>query len=148
MADFIQDDMNVNLNSVVQVLADVSTDYLLVNQVMARLTKTDMKLNMLTSTVYHIADEILFPAVYDGVEDLIGNFPLVGGWLKRMIGNIVRQEYVKVLLRLILIGILQKTFGDQFDFIEGAVMILSTYSINFAVELEVVRDVLDWQIDF
>jgi len=148
MDDFIQDDLHVNLNSAVQVLADVTTDYLVMNQVLTRITGTDLQANMLTSTVYHIADEIVFPAIMDSAGDIIERFPLIGGWLKNMLDNIKRQEYVKVILRIIVIATLQKMFENKIDFIEGAVMFVSTYAINFAVEVETIKEVLDWEIDF
>lgn len=142
----IQETENINLNTIVQTLADITSDYLLSNQVLSRLTGDDLGINMITSTVYHIADEIVFPALVNALDSIIYKFPLIGNWLSKMLSKIRRAEYIKVLLRIIVIVLIQRSVEGKIDIVDGVVMFLSTYAINFTSEIGAVKNVLDYEI--
>lgn len=143
--------MELSTNSVVQVAASVLIDYLADNQILAGITGQDVGVNLATSTVYHLIDEILAPLVVESIKTALGMIPLIGERARELFHKATSEAYLRVLLRMILIGVVQKAVGGQIDIIEGAILLASTYAVNFAVEIPIIQSVLEeykWEIEF
>lgn len=146
MEDFVQDDLNVTLNTVTQTILDVTADYLLSSQVLGRINN-DLKINLNTSVFFHIIDEVVFKAVMDKMREYIRDVPMIGNWLSKKIYDVERRPYIKALIQIITILMIQK-FTSEPDVVELCVIMLNTYMIDYVAEIPVISDVLDTKFDF
>jgi hypothetical protein len=146
MDDIIQNDMNITLNTATQVVLDITTDYLVSSQILGRIND-DLKISMTTSTVFHIIDEIVYKAVMRKIRKYIRKTPLVGKWISKQMLAIESRPYVRALIQIITILVVQKVTKEP-DVIELTIIMLNTYFVDYVVEIEMISDVLDTKFDF
>lgn len=140
MADIIQDDLNVNINSITQSVIDIAADYVASKFVLEKVTGTSI--NMKVSVAFHILDEVVIPGLFTKIVEFGSSIPVVGGFATAVLSEAMSLPYIKVIARIILLLILQKTMG-QMDFIELGVILANTYAVNFGAEIKQVKRVLD-----
>lgn len=142
--------MSINLETIVQLAADVVADYVMMNKVVSKLTSSSPSGSLTTSVLYHTVDEIILPLVQDGIKGILRSVPLIGRKMSALFGRMTDEEYLKVLLRMVMIAVIQKAVRGDLDIIEGGVLLISTYAVDFAAEIEAVQKILDvnWEIAF
>ena len=145
MAEIIQDDLNITLNTITQTVLDITCDYVVSSQVLKRIN-TDLEFSMTTSVIYHVIDEVIYKAVLDKIREYIRDVPLVGKWISHKLLDINRRPYIRALIQIVTILLIQKTSG-QIDVIELTIIMLNTKFIDYVTEIEVISDVLDKKFD-
>ena len=141
--------MLINLDSFVQLAADVVADYLASEQVLKKFVGVDGRFDPVSSFTFHALDELVLPIFIEKAPELLEKLPFVGEKLSELFRKMACEDYVKVVLRIVMIGMVQKALGG-IDFISGGVMLVSSYAIDFAAEMDAVKNVLDisWDIGF
>lgn len=144
--DFLQTTLDVNLNSVSQTIVDITADWLVSEQILKRIDN-ELSLNMQTSVVFHILDEIVGPAVYKQFIVYADKIPLIGGWIQSKLLQLGGKSYLKTLAEIVTLLMLQKTSGN-IDVIEMAVIMTNTYLVNYGAEVKVIKTALDKKFDW
>lgn len=143
MADFIQEDLNVNVNSMSQLAIGIVGDYLTNKGINAAFGGNADWINMKVSTVFHIIDEIILPEVNDLIKKHINAIPFIGTLTRNIYYNLQNNDYITTIIKIFVILIIQKTVVGRYDILQSIAMVLNTLAVNYISEIKEIKEVID-----
>lgn len=141
--DLVQDDLNINVNTVAQAATAIIADYLVSEYVIFPL-KGD-RVDIKVSIIFHALDEVVFPRLIRHLRKIMRNLPLIGRQGDRWVRDISNLPFVKTVAQIVLLIMLQKMMTPGIDPVEIGVILASTYAVDFGAEIKQIEKILDYE---
>lgn len=141
--DVVQSDLNINVNTITQAATCIIADYLLSEFVVSKVAgdKVDLKV----SAAFHILDEVIFPKLVYRLRRLMRSLPLIGRTADAWIRDLSNLPFVRTVARIVVLMMLQKTLTPGIDPVEIAIILGTTYAVDFGSEIKQIEEILDYE---
>jgi hypothetical protein len=141
--DVVQEDLNINVNTITQTVTCIVADYLLSEFVVSKVAgdKVDLKV----SAAFHILDEVIFPKLVRRLRSILRGLPLIGRQASVWVRDISNLPFIKTVARIVVLMMLQRALTPGVDPVEIAIILGTTYAVNYGVEIKQIEDILSYE---